>query len=132
MHAYNVVFPSICFAFQCWWSLLKVLQMKILINNSQHRHWIISSWEGCNFAFIIYHLMETVAHLLDSCYHLINKTIVCITRCIGPIQHLKNKYGRGYTLEVKVKPDRAPVSISSASSPNHSIPTQPWVLDHDG
>ncbi|MPC24949.1 ATP-binding cassette sub-family A member 5 [Portunus trituberculatus] len=42
-------------------------------------------------------------------------------RCIGPIQYLKNKYGRGYTLEVKVKPNRAPMSISNASSPSHII-----------
>jgi hypothetical protein len=28
----------------------------------------------------------------------------CVSRCLGSAQHLKNKYGSGYTLEVKLAP----------------------------
>ncbi|KAI1307958.1 Phospholipid-transporting ATPase ABCA3 [Halotydeus destructor] len=27
-------------------------------------------------------------------------------RCLGPVQHLRNKYGQGYTVTIKIKRDR--------------------------
>ena len=32
---------------------------------------------------------------------------VLVSRCIGSIQHLKSRYGRGYSLEVKLREELA-------------------------
>lgn len=78
---------------------------------------ILSSFQDERSAILTTHSMEEADALCSSIGILVRGSM----RCIGPIQHLKNKYGRGYTLEVKVKPNRAPVSISNASSPSHVI-----------
>lgn len=43
--------------------------------------------------------------LLSSSIYLINSTVFYFCRCIGSTQHLKNLYGAGYTLEVKINSD---------------------------
>lgn len=78
---------------------------------------ILSSFRDERSAILTTHSMEEADALCSSIGILVRGSM----RCIGPIQHLKNKYGKGYTLELKVKPNRAPVSISNASSPSHVI-----------
>ena len=43
---------------------------------------------------------------------------VLCTRCLGPTQHLKNKYGQGFLLEVKLSQNQA--SQASAEQ-NHQL-----------
>ncbi|KAG0725814.1 ATP-binding cassette sub-family A member 5 [Chionoecetes opilio] len=83
---------------------------------------ILSSFRDERSAILTTHSMEEADALCSSIGILVRGTM----RCIGPIQHLKNKYGRGYTLEVKVRRHRAPVSMSNASSPGPGapVPTQ--------
>lgn len=46
------------------------------------------------------------------------KIFLCVRRCLGSTQHLKNLYGAGYTLEVKLKHIENIVKSTSISSPN--------------
>lgn len=79
----------------------------------------ISVFEGMlNFAlrvfkswFSNYSKKKTLSH---ADYYLIDKlNIVGTFRCLGPTQHLKNKFGSGYLLEVKLK---AGIANESAES----------------
>lgn len=47
-----------------------------------------------------------------------HNTYICINvrRCIGTGQHLKNRYGNGYILEIKLKNASLELSESSAST----------------
>ncbi len=49
----------------------------------------------------------------------VNCHIVC--RCLGSAQHLKNKYGSGYTLEVKLAPTSQNTGQSSQDKLNAYI-----------
>lgn len=78
---------------------------------------ILSSFRDERSAILTTHSMEEADALCSSIGILVRGSM----RCIGPIQHLKNKYGGGYTLEVKVQKERAPppVSLVSASAFPH-------------
>lgn len=59
---------------------------------------------------------------------LITNVILSI-RCLGSTQHLKNLYGAGYTLEVKLKHIEYPQTETSTTSVN-GIDIQPTSFDN--
>lgn len=55
------------------------------------------------------------SHSMDECEELCNRLAIMANgqlECIGPVQHLKNRYGKGFLLIVMVRPDSEPVDIS--------------------
>lgn len=55
------------------------------------------------------------SHSMDECEHLCNRLAIMANgqlECIGPVQHLKNRYGKGFLLIVMVHPDSEPLDMS--------------------
>ncbi|KAK7595383.1 hypothetical protein V9T40_013208 [Parthenolecanium corni] len=66
---------------------------------------ILGSFQGSRGAILTTHAMEEVDALCSKVGILVNGKL----RCIGSTQHLKNLYGAGYTLEIKIKSDDNPM-----------------------
>ena len=53
-----------------------------------------------------------------------------VLRCIGSTQHLKNKFGQGYVLEIKLKANREDgddaLNVFVAKVSRASVPTTPY------
>lgn len=52
---------------------------------------------------------------MDECEYLCNRLAIMANgqlECIGPVQHLKNRYGKGFLLIVMVNADSEPLDIS--------------------
>ncbi|KAI1307956.1 Phospholipid-transporting ATPase ABCA3 [Halotydeus destructor] len=49
------------------------------------------------------------SHSMEECEALCSRLAIMVKgqfRCFGPVQHLRNKYGQGYTVTIKIKRDR--------------------------
>ncbi|KAK9876012.1 hypothetical protein WA026_011128 [Henosepilachna vigintioctopunctata] len=70
---------------------------------------IIASFQGSRGAILTTHSMEEADALCSRVGIMVKGEL----RCLGPTQHLKNLYGAGYTLEIKLKGgDSTPTSTS--------------------
>ncbi|KAJ6637353.1 Phospholipid-transporting ATPase ABCA3 [Pseudolycoriella hygida] len=55
------------------------------------------------------------SHSMDECEYLCNRLAIMAhgqLECIGPVQHLKNRYGKGFLLIVMLNPDSEPLDVS--------------------
>ncbi|KAI1307953.1 Phospholipid-transporting ATPase ABCA3 [Halotydeus destructor] len=53
------------------------------------------------------------SHSMEECEALCSRLAIMVKgqfRCLGPVQHLRNKYGQGYTVIIKIKRDRLDTS----------------------
>ncbi|KAI1307954.1 Phospholipid-transporting ATPase ABCA3 [Halotydeus destructor] len=53
------------------------------------------------------------SHSMEECEALCSRLAIMVKgqfRCLGPVQHLRNKYGQGYTVVIKIKRDRLDTS----------------------
>ena len=54
------------------------------------------------------HAVVLTSHSMEECEVLCSRLAIMVAgrfECIGPAQHLKNKYGKGYTLTIKMMDD---------------------------
>ncbi|XP_071532999.1 cholesterol transporter ABCA5-like [Panulirus ornatus] len=73
---------------------------------------ILASFKGQRSAILTTHSMEEADALCSRIGILVQGGL----RCVGAIQHLKNKYGGGYNLEIKVKNLKSPFVVTDVNS----------------
>ncbi|XP_068227005.1 cholesterol transporter ABCA5-like [Palaemon carinicauda] len=74
---------------------------------------ILASFKGQRSAILTTHSMEEADALCSRIGILVRGGL----RCIGAIQHLKNKYGGGYNLELKLSPETNHLLLRDLSGP---------------
>ncbi|XP_047474330.1 phospholipid-transporting ATPase ABCA3-like [Penaeus chinensis] len=77
---------------------------------------ILASFKGNRSAILTTHSMEEA----DALCSRIAIQVCGGLRCIGSVQHLKNKYGGGYTLEVKLEKQETCAVSLNGESPTHT------------
>ncbi|XP_042234666.1 cholesterol transporter ABCA5-like [Homarus americanus] len=78
---------------------------------------ILASFKGDRSAILTTHSMEEADALCSRIGILVKGGM----RCVGAIQHLKNKYGGGYTVEMKLKCDATNVEEVNSPSSGSSV-----------
>lgn len=56
---------------------------------------------------------------MDECEYLCNRLAIMAhgqLECIGPVQHLKNRYGKGFLLIVMINNDCEPLDVTKVKS----------------
>ncbi|KAI1307986.1 Phospholipid-transporting ATPase ABCA3 [Halotydeus destructor] len=64
------------------------------------------------------------SHSMEECEALCSRLAIMVKgqfRCFGPVQHLRNKYGQGYTVIIKIKRDRLDTSLEVQQAVRNSI-----------